>query len=63
MAKNKKPTIKEIENKLKKMGFKKVEEKSQKTDVSKEIKYPKVCPDILAVKENIKYEKRGRSKK
>jgi len=28
MAKNKRPTIKDIENKLKKMGFKKLEIKS-----------------------------------
>lgn len=63
MAKNKRPAIKEIENKLKKMGFKKVEEKSETAEVSKEIKYPKVCPDILVVKENIKYEKRKKSKK
>lgn len=63
MAKNKRPAIKEIENKLGKMGFKKVEEKSETAKVSKEIKYPKVCSDILAVKENIKYENRGKSKK
>lgn len=63
MAKKKRPAIKEIKNKLKKMGFKKIEEKSETTEIYKEIKYPRVHQDIIAVKENIKYEKRGRLKK
>ncbi len=63
MAKNKKSAIKEIENKLKKMGFKKVEEKSEIPEVFKKVKYPQLNPDVLAVREKIKYNKREKSKK